>query len=104
MKSETATNSMAGATYFRFGAGGSFLGFAALQRSRCAISYIHPNVPTPGPPTSPAVQVNLRDGPSALRRYGRPVRTELGTRLLAAMSLLVMRGIDLCVQPICELA
>ena len=60
--SETATNSMAGATYFRFGAGGSFLEFAALQRGRCAISYIHPNVPTPGPPTSRAVQVNLREG------------------------------------------
>ena len=90
---------MAGATYFRSGAGGSFLGFAALQRGRCAISYIHPNVPTPGPPTSRAVQVNLREGPSALRRRGRPVRTELETRLLPVMSLLVMRGIDRGVQP-----
>jgi hypothetical protein len=61
--SETATNSMAGASYFRFGAGGSFLGFAALQRGRCAIPCIHPNVPTPGPPTSRAVQVNLRGEP-----------------------------------------
>jgi hypothetical protein len=65
---------------------------------RCAIPCIHPNVPTPGPPTSRAVQVNLREGPGALRRCGRPVRTELGTRLHPVMSLLLMRGIDPPVQ------
>ena len=78
--------------------------FAALQRGRCAISCIHPNVPTPGPPTSRAVQVNLQERPDALWRGARPVRTELGTRLHPAMSLPLMRGIDRGVQPICELA
>jgi hypothetical protein len=80
---------------------GSFLEFAALQRGRCAISGIHPNVPTPGPPTSRAarpatasvrrrVQVNLRG--NAFRHCGRPVRTDLGTRLHPVMSWLLMRG------------
>jgi hypothetical protein len=30
-----------------------------LQRGRCALSYIHPNAPRHGPPTSSPVQVNL---------------------------------------------
>jgi hypothetical protein len=36
----------------------SFLEVAALQRGRCAISYIHPDASTLGPHTSRAVQVN----------------------------------------------
>ena len=39
--------------------GDSFLEFAALQRGRCVLTYIHPNVSTQGPPTSSVVQVNL---------------------------------------------
>jgi hypothetical protein len=45
VRSETATDSMVGATRFGSGAGGSFLGFAALQRGKCAVSCIHPNGP-----------------------------------------------------------
>ena len=37
----------------------SFLEFETLQKCRCSLSYIHPNVSTQGPPTSSAVQVNL---------------------------------------------
>ena len=73
---------MADATYFSWRRS-SFLEFAALQQGRCAISYIHPNVPTPGPPTSRAVQVNL-GVPSPLTKG--PLPTRLESRLRPVMS------------------
>ena len=78
MISETATNSMADATYFGSGADGNFLEFAALQHGRCAISCIHPNAPRHGPPTSSPVQVNLGDSTAGLFTVESPANRVRG--------------------------
>ena len=56
---QSATNSMADATYFTVGAGAASWSSRPCNSGRYVVSYIHPNGSTQGPPTSSAVQVNL---------------------------------------------
>ncbi len=67
----------------------SFLEFTALQRGRCAVSCIHPNAPSHGPPTSRPVQVNLAGNPLArgdvVGAAGNRVRGATASALSPAM-------------------
>jgi hypothetical protein len=63
--------------------GKQLLGVRGLARGRCAVSCVHPNGPTHGPPTSSAVLVNLGDR-SLITKH--PLLAESGMRLLPAVS------------------